>query len=60
MGDVIEGLKKSYIIISMKIWKKWGSASGPRGTAFGFGIKRLIRELCRAGDNSTENPTVQL
>ena len=25
MHDVIDGLKKSYIIISMKIWENWGS-----------------------------------
>jgi hypothetical protein len=40
MRDVIDGLKKSYIIISNDNLGKSGPASGPRAIAFGFGIKK--------------------
>jgi hypothetical protein len=40
MRDVIDVLKKSYIIIPMKIWKNGGQPSGPRKIAFGFGIMK--------------------
>jgi hypothetical protein len=40
MRDVIDGLRKSYIIISNDDLGKSGPASGPRAIAFGFGIMK--------------------
>jgi hypothetical protein len=40
MRDVIDGLRKSYIIISNDNLGKLGPASGPMAIAFGFGIMK--------------------
>jgi hypothetical protein len=51
MDDVIDGLKKSYIIISTIIWRG-RRAGGIRAIAFGFGIMKgsglefTVRFIC--------------